>query len=125
MTIPKFKTQGGVETGDLVLLRDEGLVPRLKWPMGRIVEVFKGKDGIVRSVKLKTSRGTIVRPIQRLYNLEIPREVSEVLPGGSVVASDDHVTVDSVEQGDSLSENRSIAVHRPRRSPKPVVKYDA
>ena len=30
-------------------------VPRLYWPMGRIIEVYLGLDGVVRSVKLKTS----------------------------------------------------------------------
>jgi len=33
--------------------------------------VFPGRDGLIRSVEVKTSRGVLVRPIQRLHDLEI------------------------------------------------------
>ena len=37
--------------GDLVLVVDEN-VHRGKWPLGRIIEVFYGRDGYVRSAKV-------------------------------------------------------------------------
>lgn len=40
--------------GDLVLLADESF-PRGKWPLGRIVEVMPSRDGLVRTVRVKTS----------------------------------------------------------------------
>ena len=43
-----------LEVGDLVLLADESF-PRGKWPLGRIVEVMPSRDGLVRTVKVKTS----------------------------------------------------------------------
>ena len=37
-----------LKVGELVLLYQESL-PKLSWPLGRIVEVYPGKDGHVRS----------------------------------------------------------------------------
>ena len=34
------------QIGDLVILRDDNLVP-LKWPMGRITGVYPGRDGMI------------------------------------------------------------------------------
>lgn len=44
---------------------------RLNWPLGRIIEIFPGRDGKVRVVKLKTATGYLTRPVQRLYHLEL------------------------------------------------------
>ena len=38
--------------------------------MGRIIEVYAGRDGFVRSVKLKTSNGELSRPSALLCFLE-------------------------------------------------------
>ena len=43
-----------LEIGDVVLLVDDDL-KRNKWPMGRIVGVFPGDDGLVRKVDVKTA----------------------------------------------------------------------
>ena len=40
-----------LQVGDVVLLVDDD-VKRNMWPMGRIVEVFPGDDGLVRKVNL-------------------------------------------------------------------------
>ncbi|GFS51943.1 integrase catalytic domain-containing protein [Trichonephila clavipes] len=42
----------------LVLLKDLNTKP-LDWPMGRILEVFPGSDGLVRVVNVKTSTGIL------------------------------------------------------------------
>ncbi|XP_055947057.1 uncharacterized protein LOC129980699 [Argiope bruennichi] len=44
---------------------------RLNWPLGKITEIFPGKDGLVRLVKVKTKKGEFLRPVQRLYALEV------------------------------------------------------
>ncbi|KFD46665.1 hypothetical protein M513_12433 [Trichuris suis] len=44
--------------------------PKGQWPLSRIVDVFKGKDGRVRVVNVKTTTGTYKRPITRLTVLE-------------------------------------------------------
>lgn len=44
---------------------------RLEWPLGMVIAAYPGADGRVRVVRLKTATGEIVRPVQRLYPLEI------------------------------------------------------
>ena len=56
--------------GSLVLIQEE-LTPRLNWPLGRIVQLFPGRDGVSRTAEIKTDRGTLVRSIQRLHHLEM------------------------------------------------------
>ena len=54
--------------GDIVLIVEE--TPRNSWPLARILEVFPGDDGKVRSVKIKTQTTVLVRPITKLCLLE-------------------------------------------------------
>ena len=45
--------------------------PRNSWPLGRILGVYtNSRDGLVRSVKLKTSTSELVRPINKIVLLE-------------------------------------------------------
>ena len=45
--------------------------PRGHWSLGRITEVFPGKDTHVRVAKIQIGKGTIVRPITKLARLDI------------------------------------------------------
>lgn len=55
---------------DIVLVFDDNK-PRNSWPLGRILEVYTNRrDGLVRSVKLKTSTSELVRPIDKIVLLE-------------------------------------------------------
>ena len=62
-SINKFFLKGNLKVGSVVLIREEN-IPRLKWPLGVVTELFPGKDGTVRSVLLRTARGSLTRPIQ-------------------------------------------------------------
>ncbi len=55
--------------GELVLLQDDDF-KRGKWPMARITKLIPGKDGVVRVVELRTSKGTYTRPVTKVYKLE-------------------------------------------------------
>ena len=55
--------------GDLVLLVDEK-TPRNLWPLARVTEVKQGKDGLVRTVKVKTKTSELLRPITKIVLLE-------------------------------------------------------
>jgi len=46
-------------------------LPPEEWPIARIKELFPGKDGLVRVVKLQTANGELIRPVQRLIPLEL------------------------------------------------------
>ena len=66
------KSQTNVKVDDLVLLKEQN-VPPAKWPMGKIIEVFNGKDGLTRVVKLRTANGETIRPITKIVVLPIFR----------------------------------------------------
>jgi hypothetical protein len=60
-----FKKRENVVKGDIVLLIDKDR-PRSQWCMGLVNEVYPGSDGLVRSVRVKTSTGVYDRPITKL-----------------------------------------------------------
>ena len=41
------------------------------WPLGRIVEVYQGKDGHVRVAKVQVGKSQLTRPISKLCPLEL------------------------------------------------------
>lgn len=68
--------RGDIEIGDIVLIGVDS-IKRTLWPLGRVLEVYPGKDGVTRVAKVRVAQGELVRPVQRLYPLEI-RTTSEV-----------------------------------------------
>ena len=54
---------------DLVLVVSKG-IPRGRWPLARVTEVFPGRDGRIRTVEVKTKDSKLVRPITTLCLLE-------------------------------------------------------
>jgi len=61
--------QRPLKQDQLVLLMGDSSA-RGKWPMGRIVEVIEGRDGLVRSIKVRTARGIYTRPVTKVVALE-------------------------------------------------------
>ncbi|CAG7829261.1 unnamed protein product [Allacma fusca] len=60
--------------GDIVLLEQDNK-NRINWPLARVIELFPRKEGIDRVVKVRNNGpGEIIRPMQRLFHLEIPVE---------------------------------------------------
>ena len=62
--------------GDVVVIHED-LKKRALWKLGRVVELLRGKDNVVRGAKVKTdskySGGIIERPLQKLFPLEMGR----------------------------------------------------
>ena len=56
--------------GDVVIIKTDNK-HRGTWPLAVVTEIYPGKDGIVCAVELKTAHGTLERPIQHLYPLEL------------------------------------------------------
>ncbi|KAG1686342.1 hypothetical protein GQR58_008829 [Nymphon striatum] len=71
--VDKLKKSGNLNIDKIVLIREDN-VPKSKWSLGKIVEVYPGRDGRIRAVALKTAKGIIRRPIQRLHLLELSIE---------------------------------------------------
>ena len=57
-----------ISENDVVLVMDDNL-PRNVWLLGRVIEVFPGKDNLIRSVKVKTHNSVLERPITKLVLL--------------------------------------------------------
>ena len=49
--------------GDIVLMVDSN-VARGKWNLARVIEVYPGRNGVVRNVKLKTKCGEYKRSVK-------------------------------------------------------------
>ncbi len=61
--------QRNFQEGDLVLLLERQL-PRNEWPMGRVMTVRPGPDGLVRSAYIRTKDRELHRPVAKLCLLE-------------------------------------------------------
>lgn len=66
----KWTTNRGpkIEVDDLVLIKEENQPP-LNWALGRVVELNRGSDGIVRVVSVKTKNGILKRACAKLCAL--------------------------------------------------------
>lgn len=62
------KKKPNLNPGDLVLLKEDNLPP-LKWHLGRVIEVFPGRDGLVRVAAVKTASGITRRAVSNLCPL--------------------------------------------------------
>lgn len=59
---------------DMVIVKQDN-VPACEWVLGRVVEVFPSKkDDLVRTCKVRTAKGTIVRAITQLCLLPLDEE---------------------------------------------------
>lgn len=61
-----------ITVGSLVVVREDG-VPVMQWPMGRIVKLFPGDDGVVRVVEVQLRNGKVRRAVNKLCPLPMER----------------------------------------------------
>ncbi|GFT85375.1 DUF5641 domain-containing protein [Nephila pilipes] len=112
------KREDKINVGDVVLIGTDDK-KRLHWLLGRVLELFPGKDGTIRLVKLRTEKGNVLRPIQRLYPLELKpnyeQVVSENRKGPEVVTEYPELNTDS---------NKTVPVTSSGREIKPVKRLD-
>ncbi len=62
------KERRNLVLGDIVLLADSS-APRNSWMLGRVLETFPDKKGLVRSVRVQTKTNILVRPVTKLCPL--------------------------------------------------------
>ena len=77
-----------VKMGQVVLIYDN-LTPRVSWKMGIITKLFPGSDGYVRSVEVRTKSGFLLRPITKLFPLEVEcveESFTPLVPGPEVIS---------------------------------------
>ncbi|GBN73237.1 hypothetical protein AVEN_155507-1 [Araneus ventricosus] len=75
----KICNESKIKEGDIVLIGDSN-VKRINWPLGRVIKLYLGKDKKVRLVEIQTKSGSFLRPIQRLFPLEISQSEKSAVP---------------------------------------------
>ena len=65
-TLTKRRTpKRNLQVNDMVLIKEDSIITT-RWPLGRIMETFTGKDGHVWVAMVKTSSGVYKRPVIKL-----------------------------------------------------------
>ncbi|GBL91567.1 hypothetical protein AVEN_23629-1 [Araneus ventricosus] len=59
-----FFDKNNVRIGNLVIIKEDNMAI-CNWPLGRIVQLFKGNDNKIRVVGVKTQKGFFKRPISK------------------------------------------------------------
>lgn len=76
--------------GTIVILKEDN-TPVMKWPLGRVIKVYKGEDDVVRVADVKTASGILKRAVH--YLAPLPRsqvEEEEDHDGGEEVPEPKH-----------------------------------
>ena len=73
------KSSFTVAKGDVVIIQSDER-NRGKWPHGVVEELYKGRDGVVRAVKLRAGKTFLERAVNQLYPLELSCDRSESRP---------------------------------------------
>ncbi|EGT58285.1 hypothetical protein CAEBREN_32653 [Caenorhabditis brenneri] len=112
--------------GEVVLLKNES-TPREKWKIGIITELLKGRDGEIRSVKVKTTKRTktrkdgstsctlpkhqeITRPLRLIIPLEIrPQNEEEMPDNGALVEKISNPEINIVSNKNDLVKSDALA----------------
>lgn len=68
-----MEASDNVKIGDMVLLKEENTAP-LAWPLGRIKQVYPGKDGLVRVVEVMAKGKVYKRPLLKIAKLPISHQ---------------------------------------------------
>ncbi|GFY55560.1 integrase catalytic domain-containing protein [Trichonephila inaurata madagascariensis] len=70
----KVRKASSIKEGDIVLLGSK----RINWPLSNVKKIY---TGIVHVVEIQTKNGTFLRPVQRLYLLEVGESGNFPFPG--------------------------------------------
>lgn len=65
-----------LSVGDVVIIKSDKR-NRGEWPLGIVEQLYKGKDGVVRAVKLRAGKSFLERPVQHLYPLELSCDIGK------------------------------------------------
>ncbi|XP_068987590.1 uncharacterized protein [Bombus flavifrons] len=70
------KGKHDIREGTVVILREDN-VPSMQWPLGRVIKVHPGADGIMRTATVQTATSILDRGVKRLVPLPIQPETDE------------------------------------------------
>ncbi|GFW08015.1 DUF5641 domain-containing protein [Trichonephila clavipes] len=114
--VPEFdqtriiKGENTLSEGDIMcVLVGDDLTKRLNWNLGKILKLYPGKDKKVGVAQVKTKFGSFLRPVRKLYLLEVTeKNKSSVHPTNSPLFSD-------ANEGSHLSINIDHELSKPQR----------
>ncbi|GFY71011.1 uncharacterized protein TNIN_408511 [Trichonephila inaurata madagascariensis] len=78
---------------------------RQKLP-GKVIGLLPGRDGKVRTLKIRCKNSEIIRPIQRVYPLEVPIESNENVKFDGVAASSSSKVNDIITHNEVIKNKR-------------------
>ncbi|GFX74742.1 integrase catalytic domain-containing protein [Trichonephila clavipes] len=105
-----------IQAGDIVLIGDDWK-KRHQWPLARVIKLIPGKDGLVRTVKLKTQSCTLIRPIQRVFPLEVSGNDITNLPLQKVQQTDSSVICQNLDTLKATEQPQVTRCGRPVKKP--------
>ncbi|GFX90626.1 DUF5641 domain-containing protein [Trichonephila clavipes] len=88
--------------GEMVLIGNDNK-KRLSWPIAKIIELIPGRDGEIRTVRLKTQHGTVIRPLQRIFPLEV-----QAIANSDKELKEESISVKSTKPEKVLNTNDAI-----------------
>ncbi|GFX79547.1 integrase catalytic domain-containing protein [Trichonephila clavipes] len=104
-----IKRESTLSEGDIALVGDDH-TKRLNWNLGKILKLYPGKDKKVRVAQVKTKFGSFLRPVQKLYLLEVmEKNKSSVHPTNSPLFSD-------ANEGNHLPINIDYELSKPQKT---------
>jgi hypothetical protein len=110
-----------LQVGDVVLIGADNK-KRYEWPLGRVVELYPGRDGNIRVAKLRTNSGVFLRPLQRLYPLEMSHLREIEVPSSVMDEEKVHVNKEQDEELE-LKETEGVKKTRSGRVIREPVRY--
>ncbi|GFU38720.1 integrase catalytic domain-containing protein [Trichonephila clavipes] len=100
------------KVGDVVMI-EEPSKKRVYWPLGKVISLLPGRDGKVRTLKLKCKNFELIRPIQRVYPLEVPFINNEIVKIDGVPTSsvnEDKLTSNAVIKNKVTRSGRLVKI---------------
>lgn len=79
-----YRIESNIKVNDMVIVREDNLPPT-QWCVGRVMETFPDKEGLVRTVKIRTPSTELTRPITKLCIMippELVKDPSTAVGGG-------------------------------------------
>ena len=88
--------------GEVVLLKED--IPRVSWKLAVVEELFPGRDGSIRTAKVRTAKGSLLRSVNFLCPLEV-KNFNEI----NCVTSDNNVKLRRSERLSAVAAKQRIA----------------
>jgi hypothetical protein len=123
--VSKFYGHGNLKKGSVVIIKEDN-VPRMKWELGLVMQLFESKDGVVRSALVKTPNGQKTRAIQRLHCLEVVDKNVPEIDTLSEVADKNVPEIETLSEvvEENVPEIETLRTTRTGRIVKPVKRLD-